>query len=258
MDGTGITYGSYDMQTSNVITAHIGDSQPLVRSLNVMRRMRRAGAITTDDTYNERVIPVNGQLESTSDTALEGLIDDFKAAMANKGASLDIDYEGGTRRYVATPQSVVVERPVRASNWANFSVEFLITEFGKSTSISTPVNAVNKTASPATQAMTIDGSAPQQYVIITIDINTLTGASLNTLVIGNNNTGQAVSISRTWTAGEQLVVDVEQQACWVDGDLVDFNGAFPYFEPGSETLSYSDDLTARNIDITVEYVKRWL
>jgi hypothetical protein len=246
------------MQSSTLITTEFNDAQTFTRNLGVFKRIRRAGSLITNDTFEDRVITVSGEFEQTSLTNLEAAIDDFENAMAIKYGVLDIDYEGGTRRYIATPQRVNAPRPHRGSTWADFSVDFLITEYGKDTASTTLVNNVNKTASPATQAMTVDGSAPQQYTIITVTLNSFTGASLNTITLGNNQTTQAVSISRQWTAADVLVIDVENQTCKVNGVIVDFSGAFPQFKPGSRTLSYIDDMTARSVNITVTYVKRWL
>lgn len=258
MDGTAISYDAFDMQTANVITSDIGDAPIFERNLGVQNRIRKAGAIITDDTFETKVIPTAGYIEDTSDTLLEGRIDDFNAAMAKKNKQLDIGYEGGTRRYIATPQRVSVTRPVRAANWAKFEVDFLVTEFGKNTSATTLLSAVSTTASPKSHAIVIDGNAPQQSLLITLTLTSFTGASINTLTLKNNDTGQAISVSRKWVAGDVLVVDVDLQKVTVNGVVTDFSGAFPSFEAGNRTLVYSDDFTARNVSVTASYVKRWL
>lgn len=254
----GLSYNGFNMQTATVVTVGFNDAQTFTRNLGVFKRIRRAGALITNDTYEDRVIAVTGNLEQTSVTALEGAIDDFENALSAKYGNLDIDYEGGTRRYIATPQRVSFPRDHRGSTWAEFEVDFLITEYGKDTASTTLINNVNKTASPATQAMTVDGSAPQQYLIITVTLNSFTGTTMNTITVGNNETGQAVSVSRQWTAADVLVIDVENQTCKVNGVVVDFSGAFPRFKPGSRTLSYTDDMSARSVNITATYIKRWL
>lgn len=254
----GLSYNGFNMQTSTVVTVEFNDAQTFTRNLGVFKRVRRAGSLITNDTYEDRVIAVSGNLEQTSVTALEAAIDDFENALSAKYGELDIDYEGSTRRYVATPQRVAFPREHRGSTWAGFEVDFLITEYGKDTASTTLINNVSKTTSPATQAMTVDGSAPQQYLIISVTLDSFTGASLNTITIGNNETTQAVSVSRQWLATDVLVIDVENQTCKVNGTLVDYSGAFPQFKPGSRTLSYADDMTARGVHVTATYVKRWL
>lgn len=255
---TDITFNSYDLQSTTVITSDIDDSAAAQRSLGVYTKVRRGGGVITDDTYLTKIIAVKGKIVGTSVTNLEGLIDDFQAAMAVQEKNLDIDYEGGTRRWIATPQSHVVSRPVRAANWANFEIDFVVTEFGKNTSATTLVNNVSITSGSSNQSITIDGSAPEQYLLITVEVNSLTGSSVNSLTLKNNETSQGVTITRAWAANDTLLIDVAAQTVTVEGVAVDYTGIFPIFTPGSRTLTYTDDLTARNINLTATYFKRWL
>ena len=257
MSATNITYNSYDLQDSAIVASEIGDGSGFRRKISPQSKIRRAGVVVTDDTFETKIIPVMGTIFGTSLSNLDSLIDDFNAAMAVKDKNLDIDYEGGTRRYVATPRNFNIDRPIRG-NWAKYRVDFLVTEYGKDTSSSSLLTSNNNTTSGGTHAITVDGSAPEQYLTITIDLNTFTGAAINTVTVGNNETGQAVSISRAWTGTDTLVIDVENQRVKVEGVEVDYSGAFPEFVAGPETISYDDDFTARNYNINATYFKRWL
>lgn len=256
MDGTPISYNGFDMQTANVITSEIGDTTSFERILGVYNILRRAGAKITDDTDTVKIIPVSGGLESTNTATLEQLIDSFNAAMTGVEANLDIGWGGGTRRWIATPQKPEAPRIVR-DNWAEFKVDFLITQYGKDTSATTLINNVFITTASSSQSITVGGSASEQYLYSTATINSRTGAAINTITIKNNDTGQAISITRAWTPGEVLTVDVELQKCRVNGTIVDFSGMFPKFKPGARTLVFSDDFTARNITLLTTQVKRW-
>lgn len=255
---TAITYNSFDLQDDNHITEEIGDDDTFAREVGLENRMRRAGAILTDDTFQTKPIPVTGLIKSTSVAAVEQLIDEFKAAMAVRNKQLDIGYGSGTRRYIATPTNVKVQRPVRAANWARYSVVFLATEFAQDTSSSTLVNAVNSTASPGDHALTITGSSPDQGVIVTIDINSFTGSSINTISLENLTTGQKINVTRAYLAGDSLVVNSETLDVTVNGDVADFSGAFPTFTNGVHTLRRTDDFTDRDVDTTVVQTGRWL
>ena len=255
---TGITFNGFDLQDANHITEDIDDSKPPERNLGVHTRVRRPGGIITDDTFGNKMIVVTGKILGSGVTDLENRIDTFKQNLALKKKELDIDWASGTRRYIATAMEFPTPRPVRGTNWANFKVTFICTELGKATSQSTLGSTNNNTSSPRTQTITPTGSAPDQYVVIQITLDSFTGASVNTISLKNDDTGQTISISRLWTAGEVLVVDGDSQDVTVDGVSVDFSGAFPVFPPESTPLIYEDDFTARQVDILTKQTPRSL
>jgi len=44
----------------------------------------------------------------------------------------------------------------------------------------------------------------------------------------------------------------------INDTRVDYEGTFLEVEPGAAALTYSDGFTTRNVDILVEYTKRYL
>lgn len=208
--------------------------------------------------YPSKVITISGAIKGSSSADLDSRIDSFKAYFIGKDKNLDIEYNGTTRRYCATVNSISVVRRQNAF-FATFDIEFICTlPFGKNTSATTALNASGRTASGYTDGYTFLGSAPFQLPVITITYSSVTdGAAFVTF--GNNGNGQGITITdQTWAAADVLEIDVANRTVKKNGVEIDFLGAFPEFPPGAQNFSYSDGFTARNFAITVSYYQMWL
>lgn len=172
---------------------------------------------------------------------------------------MEIEYNGTTRNYTATCVNINIDRRNGTINFAEFQIEFIsTTPFGKAPSSSNLLTSTAQTTSPNSKAITVAGTAERQKLVITVELNSFTGAVANTITLKNNDTNYAISVSRAWVAADVLEIDVENFSVKVNGTDVDYSGAFPDFAPGSRTLVYSDDFTARNVDIKVSQVARYL
>lgn len=208
--------------------------------------------------YPSRAISIAGVIKGSTQADLDSRIDSFKAYFLGKDKNLDIEYNGTTRRYVATANGISVIRRQK-SLFATFEIEFVCTlPFGKNTSATTALNASGRTLSGYTDPYTFLGSAPFQLPVITITYSSVTdGASF--VSFGNNGNGQGITITdQTFVAADVLEIDVANRTVKKNGVEIDFLGAFPEFAPGAQTFSYSDGFTARNFAITVTYYQMWL
>ena len=99
------------------------------------------------------------------------------------------------------------------------------------------------------------GNAPEQYPVITITLTAVTGGSAASIFVGNNGTGQQLTITRTWSASDVLVIDTFNRTVKVNNVEVDFGGHSPLFAPGAGTLGYVDTFTTRTFTISAVYAK---
>lgn len=258
MAATTITFNSYDMQSSTVMTQEIDDGSAFDREVTAHKLLRMGGAVVTDATYYTKTIAVKGMLLGTSAANAEALIDTFQTQMAVMDKNLDIGYGGSTRRYVCTPTKVSVKRPNRGSYWANFEVDFLATEYGRDTSTTALLSASANTSASRTIGLTVGGSAPDQLLRFQVTVTAATGLTNKYITITNDTTETAIQVVRTWVVGDVLEVDVANTTVKVNGTLVDFNGAFPYFTPGTHDSIMTNDFTTRTLTTTIDYTKRYL
>lgn len=207
--------------------------------------------------YPSRTIKVSGYLLDTTIANLDADIDTFKGYFTGQDQNLDIDYNGGTRRYTATANNVTITRPVGLL-YAKFSIEFICTNpFGQAITSNTLLDGSSghtgfgRTSASYTDAITLLGNAPQQRPVITITLTAVSDASGGFITISNNTTGQGITVSRTWAAGDVLVIDCAQKIVTVNGVAFVFSGAFPEFAPGSGSINYTDNFTSRTMNENV-------
>lgn len=256
---TTITYDGTNLNDgTTLITSEVEESGSFDRNLPLFNRARRSGAVITDSLYQTKTIRVSGKIIGASVDDLENEIDDFHALFTVQDKNLDIGYNSGTRRYICTARTVNVTRPVRAATWANFFIDFVSTEYGRDTAVTTLENATAFSSSPTTKSLTIDGNAPEQFLRIELELVSVTAATTNTVTLENDTTGEILTIQRTWAAADTLVVDTDLLDVTVEGTDVAFTGAIPNFAPGSHDLILTADFSAFDFDVTVDHYKRWL
>lgn len=208
--------------------------------------------------YPSRGIKLSGVIKGSSDTDLDNRIDAFKSYLLGKDKNLDINYNGTTRRYIATVNTSSIQREQKTL-WANFSIEFICTEpFGRNTTATTALNQSSRTLSGYTDAYSFLGNAPYQLPLVTITYSAVAGGA-SYVSWGNNTNGQGILITdQTWVAADVLEIDVQNKTVKKNGVEVDFLGAFPEFAPGAQTFSYSDGFTTRTMTELVTYYPMWL
>lgn len=205
----------------------------------------------------DKVIRVEGVVLGSSIANCDSQLDTLKQALAAQEANLDIDYNGGTRRYVATAASVTISRPSAAS-FASFSIEFACSgAYGKDTSSSTLLSAATDTTASHSPAVTVGGSALFQRPVITALLNSGTGLTNKSITVINPATGAAITVTRTWVAADSLVIDTSLLTVKVNGAVVDYTGAFPTWAPGAGNIQRTDTLTTRSITLSATLVRQW-
>lgn len=260
MPGINVQYNATSLQTATQTVNNISHDNLPNKNNSVFALARQNLSKITASLYPQKTITIEGQIFGSSVSALETALDTFKAAMtpAANTANLDIDYAGGTRRYVATVQNLSITRG-EALFAVGYSIEFLCADpWGRATSATTLKSAVAVTVSPSNQALTIGGTAPEQFLIISYTLTSFTGTAFNTIYFKNNTTGVLISITRTWVAGDVVTIDIANKSVQVNGVEVDYDGVFPVFSTGSHTLVVSDNWSARSVSLTVTQLNRYL
>lgn len=259
--GQAISFNGNDMQTSGIQTADIDHGSSPTQNATMYGLSHTNRSAIPFSNYPSKTIPVTGRLVADNFADLDALIDTFKSYLVGIEQNLDIGYNGTTRRYIATATSgAQIVRPNNLAN-ATFTVNFDCTyPFGRDTSTTTAWSATSQTSSSYTENHTFLGTAPAQVPVATITVNTVTDATGGYIIFGNNGAGQQITVTRTWSNGDVLVIDPTNPTTpvTVNGTAVDFSGAFPIFGFGPQTLTYLDNLSARNFDISVVYYPYYL
>ena len=258
MQGQDILFDSNDLQTANIVTTSIEHSDYPNKIATSYPIAHANASVIPFINYSSKTITIGGMLTTSSIQATDALIDTFKGYFNTNGANLDIAYNGVYRRYLATATDIKITRPGGLS-YATFTVTFFcLNPFGKNTTSSSLLSASGRTLSTYSDNISITGTAPLQQPIITLTYTAITGGTSQNVTVGNSNNGQQLTVTRTWSTGDVLTIDVTQKLATVNGTMVDYSGAFPEFPPGNQTISYSDGFTTRTFNISVVYYAQWL
>lgn len=264
MDGN-LTFNSNNLQTFNpatgvgIVTNDINHTNLPDKVAQLFAKADANGSVIPAVNYPSKKITIAGVIAGSSQADLDNRIDTFKGYFNGKDKNLDIVYGSSTRRYIATVNGMSVTRQQNLL-WATFDIEFICTNpFGIDTA---PTNLFTAktgfTSATFTETPTIGGNAPYQLPVFTITVNSLTGSGDYIQISNDNNNQELMLYGAGITAGDVIVVDSANRKVTINNNEVDYYGTFLELEPGANSLTFTDGFTTRNIDVSAQYVKRWL
>jgi hypothetical protein len=215
---------------------------------------RESGAELINAEWKPKKIIVEGTIRGTTVEGLETNIDSFKRLISGQNKNLDVQYETGTRRYIATAQVVQVERDFYHLNFAPYSVEFVIPSgVGKSTTSSTYATQSIVAQTLEDTTFTIDGTKAPKCTI-QLDFETATGVTSVSVTIN----GDRITIDDAISAGETLIIDTDNKKVTLEGVEKRYTGLFPRLQLGSNTYKIATTSTNHLFDVLVTYTKTYL
>lgn len=264
MDGS-LTYNSTNLQTYDPLSrtgVNINSIQHTSTPQQIAQIYLVANASDSevpDLEYPNRVVIVAGTIHGNSQNDLDTRIDSFKAQFVKRNKDLAVDYGGGDRIYrVMKHNAFSVDRRNR-SLFAQFSIELLCKPFGtSSTDTNLWAEKTGFSSNTFTETPFISGSAPYQHPVFTITVNSLTGGGDYVQIKNNNNNQTIIILGINIVDGDVLVIDCEQRTVTRNGDEVDYSGTFIELEEGSNSITYSDGFTTRNVDVAASYNRKYL
>lgn len=259
MAGINVSFNGTSIQTNNILISDIGHDQLPTKKIYQETLTRADGGKITGIQYTDKSISLEGIIVGTSITDLDSRIDALKNTLSGQDQNMDIDYNGSTRRYIATLVNIIISRKDMGVMSAAFSAEFTLDNpFGRDTSTTTLLSGATITTTPSIQTFTAIGGTYTAHPAFTVTLNSGTGLTSKTITLTNTSTGQFTSVTRTWTAGDILIVDSSAITVTVNGTAVDYLGVFPDYAVGSTQVTYSDSFTTRNVTLAGTYVRRFL
>lgn len=211
---------------------------------------REDGQVFIYERYDKKLIQMQGVLKGSSQADLESKIDTFKELFSRPEKNLDIDWNGGTRRYVATCSKHTFDRDYFNINMVPWTAEFtVLSGTGNDTSLTTDPGAdgtsgTQKQSDPSSvptygvSNVTIGGSKRPKPLV------TLSNLSLGSAVRGfeykNKTNGQVLQVTAdgSWGNSRTCVIDFANKT--VVGDVIsgvshglNIYGTFPTFDIGA-------------------------
>lgn len=227
------------------------------RSLGVSTVSRADKSKVSSGFYSERYINIRLRITAPSNIELESRLDTLNSLIQGLEKELLVPQSGTTRKFTATLEDVNVTESGGA-HWQGSLVFRCSNNFGYDYTYTSILNMVGTTAGVRADSYNFDGSAEFQVPHFEIYYTAVSGGTGGTVLLGNSTTGQQLTITRDFVAGDRLVVDCDTSSVTVNGANVSFTGAFPMFRKGTADITYTDDFTTRTFNYFVYYYKRWV
>ncbi len=233
-----IKFDSTEILNGTYLPRYIRHESAPPRELALMELAKENGAVLVSEKYGIKYITVVGKLTAVSRSALDTAIDAFKLLFSGKEKNLDISWEGGTRRYVATCSRHNFDRDHYHNLFIPWSAEFVVASgIGEATSETTLVNAATFTpSSDYDQNLTFLGSArPQPRFTIKIVAGSTDAKGVQ---VKNGDTGEKMIMTRAtgFGAGKDFEFDCRLKTTKYDGTEQIFYGVFPKFVAGINNI----------------------
>lgn len=258
MNNFTITFKGFDLTSIPYVnfSRRFPDEMP-EKQINTATLARRHGQKVISAFFSKKTILLEGYIDAPDRAAMEAARDTLMYRLLPQESNLDLVQAGLSRTYLVTVQNFAWTHIEGGK--ALFSIEFLASDpFGKDTSATALSFSNPRTEANYDHAITIGGSFDAE-IVLTVIVTSGTGLTTNKVItITNLATGEAISVTNDWTAGDVLVIDVPNRQVTVNNTVIDYSGVFPLFAPGVQLLRYSDTFTTRSVSLSGSYYKRYL
>ena len=236
--------GTEILDTTHVPRFMKHESSP-EREIDSLVLARQDGEILIAERYARKVIKLSGIITGSSQADLESKIDIFKELFSRAEKNLDIDWNGGTRRYVASCVRHDFDRDHFHILFAPWTAEFaVLSGEGKDTSTIKPLDEhVVNVNSPAADRFSMLGSKPAEPII------TIKGGNFSAYNRGveykNVDTGERMIVTQNsaWNTTASIIINCLLKNV-TDNINLDpaifrnskFYGVFPKFKIGTNNV----------------------
>lgn len=225
---TQIQFDSYDLQDANIVSSRGQHTQYPDRQIDILRKSRDNDFVMLGNYFILKRIIVEGTIKETTADLLRDKIDDMKKNLTGQDKNLDIDYGSGTRRYLATVESLDIDEQYYNKTFVKYRVVFLCHAFGRGTTEITR-SLTNITGATTDSEATIDGTAVN-LPIVRITVNSETDMRL--IRFTNTTTDEFIEVETTYSAGDVLNINCQDKEVLLNDNSIDFIGIFPTFIAG--------------------------
>lgn len=256
LEDTQVYFGGNDLDTvvGAALIDHNFNNLPN-RQLNIYKLARANKSILTSAEYAHKEVTVNFHLRGCDRGETETVMEELKAflriinqPLIVRQADKDITYNDATLNEINYEWY---------SNKIILTLVFMVADPIGYEDSDTTMLVTSITSSTSSNAISNDGSFDANPVINVL-LNTVTGGTDQSMSIKNEETGQGITLTRTWANSDTVEIDTENKTVIINGTNSDFSGQFPTFPPGTGSLGYTDTFTTRSVDLTVTYQKHYI
>lgn len=213
----------------------------------------RGNGVNVSDVFEtDWTIKAEGTIFHDSYAELNAYLETIKKDLLSQDFIVDIVRSGVLRRFpnctVTNFGKMFSSRESYDITRCPFKLEFV--NEGRAVDFAYTSQVATLTTSPDTDSVTTSGNAAAKGIFILV-VNAAN--SVSEIAIENETNGHKMTITRSFSAGEALVIDGEAMSVQVNGTEVDFTGQFIELEPGENIIRYTVTSTSHTIDATIKH-----
>lgn len=223
--------------------------RPAKRNVSLSELIRTDKSKLNSANYNERYITVGVEITRNTRAEMEQSLDRLLSILQPTEKWLVLNQGQTRRKYLCTYADYLVNEDTEGGSFLQIDLIFVCSDrFGYDLSETTLLNFTGYTSANRSDRLTFNGSAKWQCPIIALTFTSITGGTSKTVTVGNGDNGQQISVTRTWSNNDVLVIDCLNEEVLVNGVVVDHDGAIPKWTVGFGYWNYQDNFTARSLN----------
>jgi len=249
-----IQFNSNNLESAYLLINKLNKSDIPTREIQNENLSFQDGFKTLSNFWRSRTIVIGGTIDASSSAHLASLLDTLKKNLSGVDKNLDVDYGASTRRFKGTLARFEAPEEFYNITHLPYSAEFICQPFGYGTSdVSFASNDI--TAASKNETMTIQGTyKPNPIITLTFG----TSASASSVVVTNNTTGDAITITTAMVDGDVLIINTETKKITLNGIQIDFTGPIPEFAIDDNSLTIDMSGSVIKYDLLISYTPLYL
>lgn len=249
-----VVYDGFNFADNGIVLTNIDHLRLAERENQLESRANRSGAVLVQSRLSTKPIYLEGYYIGSSVSDAQNMYDTLAQALNRQERPLVVPHAGGTRRYTATPQNLVISQP-DGLNRLTFSFEFVVPEGSSAEQSATTLVDTSVTTASSTIPLSVSGSVTARPTI-TLTFTSVTGGTGKTVTIRNARDFIGLTFDRDFVSGDVITIDSDEFQIYINGVLTEPSGRMPTWEAGSGSLYYSDTFTSRQVEINATYIKK--
>lgn len=225
------------------------------RNLTMSKLARRDKSLLTSAEYSSKNIYIYVFVGGDTADEIQANFDTLKGYIQEPEGVIRVNQGGDEVEYVGTLNGITDKKYVGPT--LSFTLQFVCADpIGKDAVGRELFDTTVITSSTYTKNFTVEGSfaASPRFSLTYSSITSGTNKSISIL---NASTGKGIKITRNFSSGDIVTINSDTFEVIVNGAPTDFQGQFPTFLPGSRSLQYIDDFSARSVSLSSTYTRQY-
>ena len=254
-----IVFNNFGLQNCNYISGYPQHINSAKRKIILGEIVRDDGSNLQDAFFKTKSIRITGVMKKSTNADFIAEIDLMKKFIAGvKNKELKITENGIVRKYIATlanPETMFNKRETYNILWNEYTLIFdVFSSFA--TDENQTIGSLFSQTSPAVTTDIVNSGTYKTRVQLLLNFSAVD--TVSKINIKNNTNGEEIEITETINAGDQVLIDGDNQVITINGVAIDFEGMPPSLDIGSNNFTITITSTSHSYDFTSKHFNFYL